>query len=214
MSSTSANGRPAGPDVSAVALLEQYEELARRKRRTGKPSLPSRKELADSVGRSIQSVTHWCHPDRYNLPWPIFSLDEAVCLIDALAPRFEILYANQAFCDLVDRTIEELLWQPAAFVKPSTPDGPEDRARRDLARALKAGEGESGSIDSWLVARDGSQIRVDAEMRYGPACQAYYVRVRPLAVAEPLPFNVVDGFYVDVDGHRQSGLPPAVESIR
>lgn len=205
------NGRPSGPACSATELLEHFEDLARAKRRSGKPALPTREDLARDLGHTVNSVRNWCAPRAYNLPWPLFRLDEAVVLIDALGPRFEFLYSSPAFCDLLERTREELHTQSSAFVKPGWPDRLEDIERRKIARALKEGEIAEGHIEAWLVRSDGTLVRVDTEMRYCPAADAYFVRVTPLPV-EQLSFyvNVLDDFYLDGTGTRQPGLPPPV----
>jgi PAS domain-containing protein len=215
------NGRPAGPTNSAVELLERFEDLARDKRRRGKPVLPSRHELAESFARTDNSIRLWCKPDKYNLPWPFFHLDEGVCLIDALRPRCEVLYANAALCELTGwqpadrlggRPVSELRYQDSACLRParSEPLYVQLRELRALAVELVGGR-ESGTIGTWLVHRPTREpIRVELEMRYGPASEAYYVRVLQVVPQLELRSNVEADVWVDTDGRRQPGLPPGI----
>lgn len=203
-------GRPSGPEVPAAQLLERYEDIAITKRRKY-PRLPTRDELARAVGkRTATSVRSWCQPEVYNLPWPLFRLDEPVCLVDALSTtRSQLLYVNAALCELVGWPAGELLYQPSSVLMAhDEATDPEVLARRQLARALKLGEAEPQWLPAWLRSQTGDCLRVEQEMRYGPLSDAYFVRIRLLGVQLPLGGNVETDVWLDREGHRQQGLPP------
>ena len=207
----SVNGRPVGPEVPAAQLLERYEDAALTKRRKGHPRLPTREELARAVGRqSASSIRAWCRTDVYNLPWPLFGLDEPVCLVDALGPRHELLFVNAAMCDLVGWTAGELLYQPSSLLLAHPDPDAETLARRAQARALKAGEAELVWLPAWLRSRTGECLRVEQELRYGPLADAWFVRMRALGVQ--LTFNVEADVWIDLQGQRRAGLPPVLQN--
>lgn len=172
--------RPKLPEVTVTQLLQSYEETAVAKRRRGKPSPPSYQELADAenVAKSAVSVKSYCRADVYNLPWPLFRLDEAVCLMDALRPDCEFLYVNPAWSHLTGWQSADLLHKPYHLVlAPGQLDPEVARPRRELAAELRAGR-VSGTFVTQLVHKtSGDLLCAEVEMRYGPRSDAYFVRV-------------------------------------
>jgi len=149
--------------------------------------------MADKLSKAPATIRNWLI--AYNLDWPLFTLDEAVALIDVIVP-YEVQFISDGMAALLRRPASDIIGKPAHLLRP--PGFPSENTRREAEVALGLARDhaiERRYYGTCLGTSDGTRVPVDVEIRYAGRADAWFLRATPIEAPsqEPLVFNVESG---------------------